>query len=609
MEEDRLLALSAHVIIQYFEAGEKVFERHTQHLAVLKEGVVSVSLVANDESQLIETFGEGETVGVYQLLPEDKTEYMATCKENALLYFIPLASIEEELLHNPRLAIYFSSGFASYKKALQLTESVSDHNQLTEQFFHLYRLADIEHPKRDNVITSKADSSIKQVALLMTQFSVSSVIIVDSQNCPIGIVTDRDLRSKVATGMFEIDDRISAIMSAPVHVVEEKSTLAEVHIAMLRHNIHHVCVTKDGTTKSAVCGIVTDTNLLLQQANNPVVIISKIQKATSIDELVELREKAELVLREYLDKEVAIAYSSDMITEINDAIIKRCISLAQHEMSVNEIDFCWLSIGSEGRREQLIRTDQDNAMIYTSDSIAHEEAIELATKVTRYLNKIGFDYCPANMMASDSNWNLSIEAWQKKFQHWIANPLPQQVMHATIFFDFRAVYGNHVLAETLHNTLAKAFGDNNLFIHYLAQNALQNPPPLSIFRNIVVEKEGVHAESFDLKARALMPFVDAARTLLFDAGVFEITNTAKRFLQLALLEPSNKGIYRSAADAYEWLLRLRAMSARHNKNSGRYVPLDQLNNWQRKNLKQSFKIIDSLQTIIKARFQLDYLRS
>jgi CBS domain-containing protein len=395
-----------------------------------------------------------------------------------------------------------------------------------------------------------------------------------------------------------------------------KQSIAEVQIHMMKKRIHHVCITEDGSTATPLVGVISQHDLLLAQGNNPAVLIKAIQRSHEVATLRSIREKAEHLLGQYLEREVSIDFIATMMTEVNDALIAKTIELAIAELEeegtpLPEIDWCWMGLGSEGRGEQLLRTDQDNALVFSDIPSAELESTRerfllLATKVTKQLNACGFEYCPADMMASNPRWCLSLNEWKEQFSRWILTPTNQNILHCNIFFDFRALYGATPLTAALTQHIFELIDQQNLFLPLLAKNALQNPPPLSFFRNFVVEKDGQHKDAFNIKARAMMPLTDAARLLTLGNKISKINNTFERFEKLAEVEPKYKELFQQAADAYESLMRYRAIQGLKNQDSGKFFKPEDLSKMERLNLRNCFRPIQELQDIIKVRYQLNY---
>ncbi|MEO1436425.1 MAG: DUF294 nucleotidyltransferase-like domain-containing protein, partial [Bacteroidota bacterium] len=456
-----------------------------------------------------------------------------------------------------------------------------------------------------------------EAARTMRDESVGSIIILDTNKHPIGIMTDRDLRNKVVTGEFPLDEPVSTIMSSPVITAPEHLSVADVQILMMKHGIHHLCLTVDGTVDSAVKGIISEHDLLVIQGNNPAILIRELRRSKSGKALRQIREKAENLLYKYLIREVSIDFISNIMTQVNDMVITRAIQLAQKQLDATgiqapDVKWCWLALGSEGREEQLLRTDQDNALVFDNvPEDQHENVkayfLKLAAGATAILNEVGFDYCPADMMASNPLWCISLNEWKQQFSKWMGSPAEQNLLYAMIFFDFRPIYGQFELASALADHITETMDGSPMFLNFLAREALQNPPPLTFFRNFMVERGGEHKNQFDIKARAMRPLTDAARVLILQAKALNVNNTFRRFDHMAELEPQNKELFEQASDAYEILVRYRAMQGLKNKDDGRYFNPEELSKMDRLNLRNSFQPIRKLHELLRIRFRLQLM--
>jgi CBS domain-containing protein len=457
---------------------------------------------------------------------------------------------------------------------------------------------------------------IRDAAVKMTEKHVGSIIVCDELGKPLGIVTDTDLRTKVVTGDYSREDKIGQIMASPVITIHSNSSVIDILLIMLTRNVHHLCITEDGTDQSRAIGIVSQRDLTVMQGNSPLLLFREIKRAKSVKDLAEIRNNAEKLVDKYLSQEVSVRFTSQLITAINDAIIRKALRIAQGEMSDEgkahpDLAYCWLALGSEGREEQLLRTDLDNAFIYEDPPANKKETaaayfLELGERTTEMLVTCGFQKCPSDMMASNQKWNVPISTWKEYFSRWIETPEPMALMLSTIFFDYRLVAGNEILVRALDDHLNKVIAHNKIFLNFFAQNATQNPAPLSFFRGFVLERNGEHKNEFDIKLRAMMPLVDAARVLCLDKQFLEEKNTIKRYDRLGQAEPNNAALYHNAARAYEILMKMRTRQGLQNKDSGRYLDVESLSKLDRQILKKAFAPIEQLQKLLRTRFQLDY---
>jgi CBS domain-containing protein len=270
---------------------------------------------------------------------------------------------------------------------------------------------------------------------------------------------------------------------------------------------------------------------------------------------------------------------------------------------------CWMALGSEGRFEQTLNTDQDNAIIFdvpqgmTADQV-RERLLPVAKRINETLALCGFPLCKGEIMAGNPKWCLSLEEWKRTFSGWISGGSPEALLHATIFFDFRALYGAQHLAEDLRQWLARVASDNSRFLHLMAENALHNRPPLGVVRDFVLGK----GNTLDLKVNGITPFVDAARIFSLAAGVTQ-TSTIQRLR----LSAARMNLHPSEIDAWiDALLFIQVLRLRHHDEASAQgagdesldnkIDPERLNELDRRILKEAFRQARKLQ----ARLSLEY---
>jgi CBS domain-containing protein len=618
-----LEAISANVRVQFYQPEEMIFQQDEPagpHFFIVHKGAVHLLRDDEEDRLLIDECDEGDVFGIRPLLAEEPYALSAQAVEETLIYAIPTEGMKNLLDNNPKVSLYLASNFAAGVRNRFSKENKGrifiERDKLIDATFRLIEVQSLESSKKP--VVCQSSSSIQEAARLMSDHNVGSIIIINGQNYPIGIITDKDLRNKVATGKLGLTEAVERIMSSPVITVSPELTVADVQILMVKHQIHHLCVTEDGSTQSPVIGVLSEHDLLVIQGNNPAIMIREVAKSKAPSDLRIIRERAEELLKKYIYQEVSIAFISTIMTEVNDAITKRAIEMAFDQMDEQELkrpaaSFCWMALGSLGRGEQLLRTDQDNALVFedvpeTEYEAAREYYLELSNHITRILNQVGFEYCPAEMMASNPKWCKSLKEWKETFSEWIYHPSTEAIMYSTIFFDYRPVFGNTELTTKLTEHIFEAIEEQTIFLSFLGKNALQNPPPLSFFRNFMVEKGGEHKNEFDIKKRAMMPLADAARALILEGKISDVNNTFRRFEKLAEKEPQNEELYESAADAYEVLMRYRTLQGLKHRDSGRFFKPEDLTKMERMNLRNSFRPISEIQSLLTLRFQLDYFR-
>jgi CBS domain-containing protein len=616
LEYAKLLEISKSCQVLYLEKNQTLFKiNDSTHsfFYVVASGAIGLSVTSDTDDVLIDKCDEGDILGLRPFFAKNNYLMTAKAREESIVYAIPIETFKPYVAANPEVLSFLLESFASN------TRNPYDKNHkgklVSENVIYNDQNAEIQYYQpikyTENPITASPTDIVKFVAQTMASSKIGSMIIHENRK-PIGIVTDKDLRSKIATGLYSIDVTIDKIMSSPVITVADNLSIAEAQIMMLKHNVSHLCVTKDGTNDSEITGIITEHDIVVAQANNPGVLLKQSKRAQKSDDLKEVREKLTDLIQHSLDKNVPINHITSIVGEINLAITKRAIELAIEKIGTPPpAQFAWMNMGSQGRKEQLLLTDQDNAIVF--EDVPEEKYntvknyfIDLAEKVTKTLNKVGYEYCPAEMMASNPLWCKSVTDWQHQFKGWINAPGEKGILMCTIFFDYDFVYGNEDLVDAISNTIHEETNDNQLFFAYLGADALKNPPPLGFFRQFLVESDGEHKDTFDLKGRALMPLIDAARILSLSKGIKNVANTISRYSKLAELEPQNAPVYEACADAFAELLKFRTEEGLKNKNDGRYMNLSELSKLDKVKLKNDFQPINDIQEVIKNRFQLTY---
>ncbi|MCR9016195.1 DUF294 nucleotidyltransferase-like domain-containing protein [Aquiflexum gelatinilyticum] len=612
------------VEVKYFAQEEYLFKQGDpaqDFFFVLKEGSVQLTENKEGKERVVEVCDEGDVFGVLALLGKRPYILNARAIEDSLIYAVPVAIFEKILNENSRVSLYFAAGFASGQVVVRTDLSQSqkarrDFTELSKDNGLMIFSGQSDLNFSIDVLTCPKGTPISKAVEKMAEKGVGSIVIVDHNHFPLGIITDKDIRNKLVAQQKSYETPVEDLMSAPVLTKRKDAGFAELYLTMIKNRLHHLIFTEDGSLESKVTGILSDHDILLSQGNSPAVLINALMNTWDVAEMSKIRNRAEMLLKYYLENEVAMDFVANIISEINDIIIQRAVQLAVKKHSPNHLEaskvkFCFLSMGSEGREEQLLRTDLDNSIVFEDVSKEKSEETQaymllIAQEVIETLFACGFQACPADMMANNPKWCQPMSVWKSYFSDWILSPNQQALLNATIFFDFRPVFGHKKLAEELTEHIYQEIADKAIFLNFLAKNALLNPPPLGFFRNFLVEKSGEQKDKFDIKLRAMMPLADMARLLVLSHRVVGINNTFKRFEKLSELEPNYTELLIEAGKAYEILMRMRAIEGLKSGNSGRYIHPEDLGKLQRQMLKNTFAPIDELQKIMRIRFQIDF---
>ncbi|QGK74859.1 DUF294 nucleotidyltransferase-like domain-containing protein [Flavobacterium sp. SLB02] len=616
LHQKDLEKLSEQISIVYKDKDAVIFaeneETHDSFYVVHKG---AVALKKSQKNTVLDMCDEGDIFGLRPLLAQENYIMEAVAHEETILYAIPIAVFKPYALENRTVGNFLIESYASntrnpysdiHKDKLYGDDLLHDNNSERDSF----DLQPIKYSKK--IVTCGPSTTARDIAKIMTKKKVGAILIVDEM-LPIGIITDKDLRNKIVTGDYSILTTAETIMTKPVITYPKKMTVTEAQMAMMKSNISYLCLTKDGTTNTKAVGILSKHDVMVALGNNPAVLIKALKRAKKAKEIKPIRARIMQLLQGYLDQNIPMTLISKIITELNEACTTRVIEISLEKMSSPPpVKFAWLALGSQGRSEQMLHTDQDNAIVYENVSEVFKDEtriyfLKFATLVNKGLFEIGYDYCPAEMMASNPKWCMSLDEWKNQVYHWITNPGKNEVLLSFIFFDYSLTYGDAAIVDELSESIFENVKANPIFYVHLVSGALQSPSPTGFFRQFLVEQDGANKDHFDIKRRALMPLTDAARVLILSHSVKSISNTAERFEKLAELEPNNRELYLSCSYSFKALLKFRTKQGLLHHDSGQFIALESLSKMEKIKLKRTFKTIKELQELISVRFNVSNL--
>jgi CBS domain-containing protein len=458
-------------------------------------------------------------------------------------------------------------------------------------------------------VSVPAEASIRQVVELMADRHLGSMVIVDAGEQPVGIFTLSDVLKRIVLPGRSLDQPISSVMSTSPQTLPLAANAHDAALAMAMHGIRHVLAVDEG---GRLKGVVSERDLFKLQGAGLRQIRHAIDAATSLDVLQHAREDVRQLSLTMLTEGGGAQEITQFISTLNDTVTRRIIELNLDRHDLYGIDWAWLSFGSEGRDEQTFTTDQDNGIVFICTDIMDRELtqlrfLEFARDVNADLDTCGFPLCKGNIMASNPALCLTLEEWEERFAHWVRTPEPQALLNATIFFDFRPLYGRFNLAHRMRLSLLRQTRGNPLFLRMLAQNALSVSPPLGRIRDFVTGADPEHPGTIDLKKYGVRLFTDAARVFAL-AHQIEATNTVSRLKRASALMNFSSDDLAASLEGFNFiqLLRLRHQhfEQEHGRPGDNLIRPDELNEIERRILKEAFRQARKLQARLKLDYQL-----
>ncbi|CAG20900.1 DUF294 nucleotidyltransferase-like domain-containing protein [Photobacterium profundum] len=602
LPDDVLTYVTQHVEISYFRQNMPVIHLgdHIQDLYMVRSGVVEVY---RRNGKLYNRLTQGGLFGQMGLLTNNRVRFPVTAIDDTLVYCLPEA-IFQELYNNYDTF----ADFVEVEDNVRLRQAIS--NQDDQNDFTTSKVRSLL--TRDAPFVYK-NESIQQAAIKMADESVSSLLIIDPDilddnendtSSVIGIITDRDLCTRVLASGIDPNDTVESVMTNEVISLDHNAYVYEAMLTMLRFNVHHLPIFKD---KKPI-GIIETTDIVRYESQSSLLLVSNLFQQQSIDDLAVVSSEVKDSFVRLVNEDANSHMVGTAMSVIGRSFTQRIIELAEEELGPAPIPFCFIALGSMGRDEQLIVTDQDNAIILDDsyDENKHGRYFEaLAKLVCDGLDKCGYDYCTGDIMATNPMWRMTRSAWEVCFADWIEDPNPKALLNTSIFFDLDGVYGNLKWADQLNGFIVRRARKNNRFLACLARNSLNRTPPLGFFKDFVMEKDGRHNNSINLKRRGTAPLADLIRVHALAVGS-RSKNSFERLDDIIDAGILPKGRGRDLRDAMEFIsmvrIRHQAVDVEQENEPDNNIEPENLSDFERRNLKDAFQILSNAQNFLKYRY-------
>ena len=593
LEDDALNELAQQVEISYVRANRMVLQygEEMTDLYVIRSGAVETH---RRNGELFNRLSEGDIFGQMGLLMKRRVRFPARTMEDTLLYCIPADLFDHYCNRFERFAEFFEVDGSDLLRKTLATQA--DNNDLTT-----VRVRSI--PLRDPVCVNQ-DTPAHQIATHMDEERVSSVLVLSQQGV-IGIITDQDLRSRLLAQRLPDTTPAHQIMSHEMAMIEDSEYLFEALLIMLRLNLHHLPVTRKGQP----AGVMSMSDILRHESQSSLLMVRGIHWQTNVDELARFTRQLPSVFVRMVNEDANSHMIGSAMSVIGRTIKQRLLELAEEKYGPPPVPYCFLALGSMARDEQLIVTDQDNALILHDDyhPPAHQGYFEkLARFVSDGLNACGYRYCSGNIMASNPEWRLTRQQWRDRFSDWIDHPTPQSLLNSNIFFDLDGVHGETQWADELVDFVTQHATNNTRFLAHMARNALNRTPPLGFFKGFVMEQDGKHLPSINLKRRGTAPLSDLIRIHALAIGS-TARNSFERLDDIAASGLLPEGNPRDLSDALEYIALVRikhqAADIERGDQADNNIEPELLSTFERRNLKEAFQVVDRAQGFLRYRYQ------
>lgn len=546
--------------------------------------------------------------GISVLLNRKRSLKTVIVKKGTVVYFLPRKDFRALCKAYDDFFKYFTGEFGKrlleddfahfFKRPTSFEESFIASDQFYSRKVETLELRD--------VVACVSSTPVYQVAQKMAESKISCLFIKDDSGKIIGYVTDITLRDKVIANRASVDIPVIEVMDNPIVTISPQAYVYEAVLMMFQTKTRYLLIENQGE----FIGSISRNKLLSELAQSPLVFIQSVKQALSVDELKKKWETVPIIVSQLIGRGVNSEIVNQMITTIADTIAVKVIENTIDELGPPPAKFVFMVLGSEGRKEQTLKTDQDNAIIYEDKAneqreLVREYFLKFAGIVSGRLDYVGFSFCTGELMAKNPKWTHSLSHWKRNYASWIAESVPETAVNFSTFFDCRYIYGEESIMNELHKFLdSELQRPLGTLFYLLTKNALQYEPPLTFFRNIRTQTIG-SLEVFDMKT-AMTPIVDLVRVYALKERIFKV-NTGERLKALKELGVFSETAFHELSQSYYFLMGMRLKSQAsqiiHDKRQpDNYINLDKITKIEQVTLIEIFKTIENFQAKIKLEF-------
>lgn len=566
----------------YLKENQTVPSLSEFYYIVLKGSVVEKDLAGNE----INYYGEKDNFDYLSIIGQNENQF--TVMEESVLYRFPSNILLKLISKNTDFANHFK------KTSKEKLSSIASENP--------YLFSKIKDIKYQKPLIVEHNLSIYEAVKIMTEEKALSIIVKYTDSY--GIVTDSDLRKKVILSKKNVEDPIGDIANKNIISVNKDTFLFDAIITMIKHNIKRVAI-KDENNQ--IIGVLNEVDILTQYSNQPHFLALQVERSKTIEELKSISDSMINIVRLLHKEGIRTRHIMKFVSEINEKIFKKMFHiLADEDIKQNS---CLIIMGSEGRQEQILKTDQDNGLIL-SDNFTSKNLETFAKNFVESLKELGYPECKGNIMITNPYWRKSLKEYKESVFEYINNISPENMLNLAILVDLRAVDGKTQLAEELRDYIFENVSDNKTFLSWFALPTVNFKTPLNFFGGFETEK-GEHKGELDIKKGGIFPIIHGIRSLSVEYKIRE-TNTFTRIKELVNKGVFNKDFGREIIESLEFMLTLRLRERlkkiETKKNPDDYININNLTNHEKDLLKESFKVVNRFKDFITNHYKLNYLK-
>lgn len=556
----------------------------SEHLYIIIKGCVNEFV----EDELHNVYNQGDSFDANALI-YNRVESKFVVQEDLICYLLPKETFLNLIQDHERFQTYFMKDF------IEKHQSLKEHRQQNDlTSFIMTRVSNIFMHKAC-VVDEK--ETLKAALIKMDELQTTAIIVKAEE--ALGIITDADLRKKILIPERPLSTEAGTVATYPLLCIDKSDFLFNALLMFIKHGIKRLAVTEEGK----IIGILEQLDLLSHFANHSHLIAVQVDKASNIEELAKIQKNQLYLVESLHSKGVKVRYISKLVSELNAKVYEKVYQLSVPKELRDKAAL--IVMGSEGRQEQILRSDQDNALII-EDGTDAELFTPYMQDFSRHLLSLGFPECPGKIMVNNPNWCKNVSAFKEQIGIWSHTFSEESLQELSIFSDAHFICGDETLLQVLNTYLHQRFTNRDDILAHLAKSVLSFETPLSLFSGFILEKDA-HQDQIDLKKGGIFAIVHGIRTLALENSITQ-TNTILRIKELNNIGLFDKTFATELIEAYDTLLgiRLKAMLSHPDDfENANFINPSKLEKLERDLLKDSFKVVNTLKKFLTYHFHLN----
>ena len=606
LPEPDLFELAGTGRVSFHEADEYVFRRgrpRKPSIWVIQQGAVEIVDESADGGRLADLLGAGDILGLFDPTGGESYSQSARTRGDVILYSIDARAFEAQASRHPRVARYLAAHFSAADGQQGQRSSAARRPPARSCF-------DSQPPSLDFLRARTAvvapDCSIREAATLMSERGRDAVVIVDAARKPRRVISQQALSRALAGGAGAETD-VARVVAEEAAIIAGPALGWPTYLsAMLRSRRPCIAITRDGTGDGVLEGLLTSQDVSLLLGANPLLLQTQLLQSRSVVEWKVLLNQVRIFLLQALTGPAVLKPTAETATFLYDALVESIVGAAEADLkaqgvAVPDVASCWLMLGRAGRGEMIEPLQPRIGVVYADPEAGQAAAVaayfaRLAAKVRGYLTE-----CRLEPATAEDGPPLSMprSAWESMLRGVILDPVGNNIYGLRGCLDFRAFFGDQTLEQALVDVTTQAMRDSQPFIPILANDTLENLPPLTFFDGLVIELDGARKGSLDLEATALRPIVDAVRVYALAAGNLAAKNTLDRLAAASNLADEAAAVMREVGSAFRTVSYYHAAAALTRQSSATTeIRPNQLGRYDQRMLKLAFQTIRSLMELV-----------